>query len=289
MGTAAKTLLGVLGPALLVGLGLYLALIGMLYFRQASMLYLPELPGRFPVADPLAIGLPFEGVTLRTSDGERLDGWLVPAEPRRATLLFMHGNAGNISHRLQSLKIFNELGLEVLIFDYRGYGRSTGEPTEEGTYRDAKAARDYLVRERGRSPHEVVLFGRSLGAAVAVHQAAGEPCGALIVESGFTSVPDLAAHHYPFLPVRLLSRFDYRSLARIGEVACPVLVIHARDDEIVPFTHAERLYAAAREPKAFLALEGGHNGAFLAQRERYARELGGFLERALGEPGDGGR
>jgi hypothetical protein len=283
MGSTARTILGTLGPVLLVGLGLYLALVAVLYLRQASMLYYPELPGRFPVADPLVIGLPFEGVTLHTGDGERLDGWLVPAEDRRGTLLFMHGNAGNISHRLQSLKIFNRLGLEVLIFDYRGYGRSTGEPGEAGTYEDARTAWQYLVRERGRPPAEIVLFGRSLGAAVAVQLAVDRPCGALIAESGFTSVPDLAAHHYPFLPVRLLSRFEYDSLSRIADVGCPVLVIHARDDEIVPFAHGERLHAAASEPKAFLALEGGHNGAFLAERERYERGLDAFLEGSLGK------
>jgi hypothetical protein len=193
------------------------------------------------------------------------------------TLLFFHGNAGNISHRLDSIRIFADLGLDVFIFDYRGYGLSEGSPSEPGTYRDATAAWRWLTGERGLAPGQILLFGRSLGAAVALELATRvEPAG-VILESAFTSVPDLGAAIYPWLPVRLLSRYRYDNLGRIASVRAPLLVVHSRGDEIVPFRQGQALFAAASEPKRFLELQGGHNDGFLASGVGYRRGLAEFL------------
>jgi hypothetical protein len=267
--------------AIVLLVGGYVALVLVLFFFQSHLLYLPNVPSRAVVVTPEDAGLAYEPVTITTEDSVTLDGWFVPASQARGLLLFFHGNAGNISHRLDSLKIFNELGLATLIFDYRGYGRSDGEPSEEGTYRDAEAAWRFVTEGRHVPPREVVLFGRSLGAAVATHLATRHTPGALIIESAFTSVPDLAAELYPFLPARWLTRFRYSTQADLVSVLCPLLIVHSRDDEIIPFAHGQRLFAVANEPKRLLELRGGHNDGFLVSRHTYMDGLHAFLEAHL--------
>ena len=258
---------------------LYAALVAFLWFRQESMLFLPGIPSRELAATPDAIGLRYEALRIATADGEELDGWFVPAGEERAVLLFLHGNAGNISHRLESLRIFHDLGLSVLIFDYRGYGRSTGRPSEQGTHEDARAAWRHLVDERGVPAERVLLFGRSLGGAVATRLAAEHPPRGLILESTFRSVPDLAAELYRFLPVRMLARIAYPVEDMLPAVHAPVLVIHSRGDEIIPFHHGQALHAAANPPKVLLELDGGHNTGFLVSEPRYVAGLRAFLDR----------
>jgi uncharacterized protein len=263
---------------LLLALGLaYLLLVALLWFRQDGMVFLPHLPSRQLAATPADIGLDYEGLRIATADGEELDAWFVPAQRERAVLLFFHGNAGNISHRLDSLRIFHGLGLSVLIIDYRGYGRSTGRPSEAGTYEDARAAWRHLVEERGIPPGRIVVFGRSLGAAVAAWLAAREAPAGLIVESAFRSVPQLAAEIYWFLPVRRLARLEYPVERLVGQVDAPVLVVHSRDDEIIPLAHGQALHAAAGPRARLLELEGDHNTAFLLSGRHYVDGLAGFL------------
>lgn len=261
----------------------YALLVALLWVRQESMLFLPTIPSRELLATPAALGLEYETVALETADGETLHGWFVPAQPERAVLLFFHGNAGNISHRLDSLRIFHALGLSVLMIDYRGYGRSTGRPSEQGTYEDALAAWRHLVEGRGVEPNRIILFGRSLGGAVATWLAAQHAPRALIVESAFRSVPDMAAEIYPFLPVRLLARIDYPVERLLGAVSAPVLVVHSRDDEIIPFQHGEALHAAAGAGSELLVLGGDHNTGFLHDEARYRAGLEAFLA-GLGLP-----
>ena len=258
---------------------------------QPRLLFLPDMPSRVVDLDPGALGLAFEPVTIRTDDGVALDGWYVPAERPRGVVLFFHGNAGNIAHRLDSVKIFNDLNLDTLIFDYRGYGRSEGAASETGLTRDAEAVWRYLTETRGVQPERIVLFGRSLGAAVAAGLATGlaaapdggvAPAG-LIVESGFVSVPDLGARLYPWLPVRWLATLKFPTADYLKSVASPVLVIHSRDDEIIPFAQGEALYEAARDPKRFLVLQGGHNDGFLASGQRYGDGIDAFISEALGD------
>jgi uncharacterized protein len=266
-----------LATALLVIALAYMSLVAFLWFRQESMLYLPNLPSRQHAATPAQIGLGYEPVRIPTEDGEELDAWFVPADEPRGVLLFFHGNAGNISHRLDSLRIFHRLGLSVLIIDYRGYGQSTGRPSEQGTYEDARAAWRHLVEERQVPAQRIVLFGRSLGGAVATWLAAEHAPRGLIVESTFRSVPDLAAELYWFLPVRRLARLEYPVEALIGSVEVPVLVVHSREDEIIPFSHGEALYDAAPQPKQLLELRGGHNTGFIVSEQRYVEGLEAFL------------
>jgi len=270
-----------LTPLLLMAVLGYALFLVFLYFYQGRLLFQPNLPSRAVERSPSALGLIYEPIELVTSDEIHLDGWFLPALEERGVILFCHGNAGNISHRLDSLFLFHRMGYSTLIFDYRGYGRSQGRPSEAGTYLDVEAAWRYLTRERFIAPSRIILFGRSLGAAVAVHQAVIHSPGALIVESGFTSVPDIGAELYPFLPVRLLSRLDYNVQEQLPRVSCPVLVVHSRDDEIIPFRHGRALYAAANEPKQFLELRGGHNDGFLQAGEAYTQALANFLSASV--------
>lgn len=257
---------------------LYGCVVGLAFLFQSHLVYYPQI-GRGVEATPQAYGLAYEDVEIRTQDGERIAGWWVPAEASRGTVLFFHGNAGNISHRLDYLWMFHGLRYSTLIVDYRGYGRSTGSPSEDGTYRDAIAAWGHLTGQRGIAASDIVLFGESLGAAVASWLATRHVPRALVMASTFTSVPDLGAQVYWFLPVRLISRFRYDNLSHLAAVKAPVLIAHSREDEIVPFIHGERLYQAAPEPKQLLVLRGGHNDGFIFMREEWVRALRDFLER----------
>jgi fermentation-respiration switch protein FrsA (DUF1100 family) len=261
----------------------YAVLAGALFFYQPNLLYFPDMPTREIEVTPGDIGLDFEPLTLATRDNEQLDAWLVPADSARGVVLFCHGNAGNISHRLESIRQFHELGLSVLIFDYRGYGQSSGKPTEKGTYRDADAAWHYLVEQHGIPPERIVLFGRSLGASIAADLATRQAAAAVILESAFTSVPDVAAKFYPWLPVRWLSRYRYDTEKKLANIHSPVLIVHSRDDEIIEYANGERLFAAANEPKQFLELRGGHNDGFMVSGKAYIQGLDAFLDKVLGE------
>ena len=260
-----------------VAAGGYAFLSVLLYFMQERMVFLARLPGRELEATPRDAGFEYADVYIQTSDGLTLHGWYVHARNPRGTVLFFHGNAGNISHRLDSLAIFHELGLDTFIIDYRGYGQSEGKPGEEGTYRDAEAAWQYLVAERGLEPARIIVFGRSIGGGVAAWLATRHQPAALVVESTFTSAVEMAAHLYPFMPVRLISRLRYPVAEYLTRVECPVLVVHSRDDEIIPFAMGKALYEVAPSPKAFIELSGDHNNGFLLSRDRYRDGLADFI------------
>lgn len=258
----------------------YCGFVLLLYFSQSRLVYYPET-GREIIATPERIGLPYEEIRLTTSDGVGLNGWFIPAAQPRGTVLFLYGNAGNISHRLDSVQMFNRLGYSTLIFDYRGYGNSSGTPTEQGTYRDAEAAWRYLTEQRHVPACRIGLFGESMGGAIAAYLAAREKPAALVIASGFTSVPDLAQHIYPYLPVRWLARIRYDTRAYLRTQAAPVLIAHSPQDEIVPYEHGQALYAAANPPKQFLELAGGHNDGFIFMREDWVGVLGDFLGKQM--------
>lgn len=261
----------------------YLGLIALLYFRQSSMVFLPNIDRGFR-ASPADIGLAFTPLKLVTADAETLDGWFVPAVAKagaRGLVLFFHGNAGNIGHRLDYLRMFHDLGFATLIVDYRGYGMSSGTPSEDGTYLDADAIWRHATEVLGFPANRIALFGESLGGGVATQLATRHRPAALVLASTFTSVPDMGVDLYPLLPIRLLARIHYDNLARLSQVDCPLLVIHSRNDDIIPFTHGQRLFAAARPPKQFLEIAGGHNEGFVFGREDWIRQLDGFLLQAL--------
>lgn len=240
---------------------------------------------------PTGRGWAFEDVRLTASDGARIHGWFIPAPEDSAhhragvTVLMLHGNAGNISHRMEKLDILRRLGADVLIIDYRGYGESQGRPDEAGTYRDAEAAYRHLV-SRGIDARTIVLLGESLGSAVASFLAAEHEVGGLVLEEAFTSVPDVAQEMFPFLPVRGLVRNRYDTLGRIDRVAAPVLILHSRGDEFFPFQHGERIAAAARDA-VIVELQGSHVDAFIESSLVYREALGAFFAKVLARAADG--
>ena len=254
----------------------YGLLIAVVYLMQGRMLYLPGLPERTLTMTPIDIGMDYQDVYIETADGVTLHGWFIMGQSSQV-LLFFHGNAGNISHRLDSIRQFQNLGLSVLIIDYRGYGQSDGRTTEKGIYSDADAAWRYLTEDRGIPANDIVVFGRSLGASAASRLATQHRPLALIVESSFTSVPEIAQEVYPWLPARWLSRFSHATRDYVRDVRCPILVIHSRDDEIIPFHHGEAIFAAANEPRTLLALRGTHNDAFLRDERVYIEGIRTFL------------
>jgi fermentation-respiration switch protein FrsA (DUF1100 family) len=261
---------------ILVVAACYGLLVVVVYFMQGRMLYLSGVPGRTLTMTPTNVGMDYQDVSIETTDGVTLHGWFIAGRTSRV-LLFFHGNAGNISHRLDSIRLFQDLGLSVLIIDYRGYGQSEGRTTERGIYRDADAAWHYLIEGRGIVASDIVIFGRSLGASVASRLAAKQQPLALIVESSFTSVPDIAQDLYPWLPARWLSRLSHATRDYVRDVRCPVLVVHSRDDEIIPFHHGEAIFASANEPRTLLAIRGTHNDAFLQDERAYIGGLRTFL------------
>lgn len=262
---------------------IYLLLGVMLFFMQERMVFFPHQPGRQLEATPRDVGLDYVDVNFETADGLTLHGWYIYAHNPRGTVLFLHGNAGNISHRLHSVAIFHALGLNTFIIDYRGYGQSEGKPGEEGTYLDADAAWQHLVTERGEDPARIVVFGRSLGGAIAAWLATKYKPAALIVESSFTSVAEMAAHLYPYMPVRFILRLRYPVIDFVTRIRCPVLIVHSRDDEIIPFAMGKALYKAAPGPKAFLELAGDHNSGILLLPDRYRQKLAEFVREHLAD------
>ena len=256
-----------------------------MFFEESLVFF----PARYDEGEWQPAGLAFEDAWFQSADGTRLHGWYVAHEQPRAVVLFCHGNAGNVSHRAATLEILHDtVGVSVLAFDYRGYGRSEGKPSEAGILADARAARQWLARRAGVDPGQIVVMGRSLGGAVAVDLAArptaAEPvpqdwkgARALVVESSFSSIPDVAAYHYPWLPVRWLMRTRLDSAAKIGAYHGPLLQSHGTADTIVPYRFGRRLFEAANEPKQWLTFPDlDHNDP---QPPEYYDALGEFLDR----------
>ena len=245
-----------------------------LYFNQGRMVFIPmkEL-----VVTPEQLNMASEDVYIEVAPGEKINAWYFPGNPGRKTILFCHGNAGNISHRLETVEFLKTLEVNVLLFDYRGYGRSDGRPTEENVYTDARAAFDWLIREKKVVPQNVILFGRSLGGAVAIDLASKVTCGGVVVESSFTSADELGRKMFPYFPVKFLLRFKFDSLAKIAKLSCPVLVTHSPDDDLIPVEMGRQLYEAAREPKFFIELNGLHNDRDYLENQAYLEGLRDFI------------
>lgn len=247
-----------------------------IWLTQDRLIYFPQTGGIASLT-PAQVKLPFEELRIPTADGETLAAWWVPAPASRGAVLLFHGNAGSIADRIEYLPHFQAMRYSVLLVDYRGYGASSGKPSEQGTYLDAQAAWQWLTAGRGFKPGAIVLAGESLGGAVAAELAARVQPRALVLVSTFTSVPDLGGEIYPWLPVRLISRYRYDTMANLRNFHGPVLIAHSRDDEIVPFAHGERLFAAAPGDKAMLEMRGGHNDSFLFSQPAWVRAVGDFL------------
>lgn len=270
MMVAVRKMLEWLVP-LLLGLAI---LNGLMYFQQPRMIF---FPWSALDATPADWGLDYEDLHFRTEDEVLLHGWFIPRPGAHRAVLFLHGNAGNVSHRRESIEIFHQLGLAVFIFDYRGYGQSSGTPSETGLYRDARAAWRQLTRDRGYAAADILIFGRSLGGAVAARLAAEVTPAGLILESTFSSARDFAHRVFPLLSRLVFLRYDFNAAQALGRVRAPLLVMHSRDDEIIPFELGRGLYAAASEPKHFVELHGDHNTGFIVSRPAYDQTLADFL------------
>ena len=253
---------------------LYLLLVAGMFLFQRRMLYYPSKDFVFTPED---VGLKYEEIIFRTRDKKRLHGWYIPHERASFTLLFCHGNAGNISGRVDTINVLYDLGLNIFVFDYRGYGKSEGRPSEKGTYRDVEAAWQYLVEQKKVAPETIIVMGRSLGGPVAAWLANRVQPAGLIVESAFTSLSDIARVHYPWLPVRWMLRHRYPTQEYLQQVRCPTLLAHSREDRLIPFIQGKSLYHSAGGPKQFLAMKGFHGEAFIQTGPRYTRALQRFI------------
>jgi len=252
----------------------FLFILGARYMEAKSLFF----PMKGITMTPAEIGLEYEDIYFRTADNIQLNGWFIPSKNARFTILYAHGNAGNIGHRLEKIRILHEMALNIFIFDYRSYGRSKGtRASEKGLYKDMRAAYNYLVKNRGIPPKNIIPYGESLGGAVAIDLAAKAGIGGLITEETFTSVKDMAKMAYPFLPSFIFSS-KFNSASKIREIDAPVLIVHSLEDEIVPFRMGEELYKKAKNPKEFLKLRGGHNTAFLDSKEKYKKGIDAFID-----------
>ncbi len=259
---------------LLVGIG---ALLVGLYACQSKLVY---HPWKGMDATPADAGLDYDEVRIETADGEIIHGFYVPHESARAALLFCHGNAGNVSNRVPVLSTLQRLGVSVLVFDYRGFGLSTGSPDEQGTHEDARAAYRHLVERRGALPERIVIYGKSLGGAVASRLAAEVPSAAVVLDSAFSSIEEFAVEAYPLLPVRSMLRYEYPTAANVEQLDIPLLVIHSREDGLIPFEHAERIVEAAGERARLVEARGAHNDDHLGE-PAVARAFAELLERGV--------
>ncbi|OGQ80546.1 MAG: hypothetical protein A3F90_16525 [Deltaproteobacteria bacterium RIFCSPLOWO2_12_FULL_60_19] len=235
---------------------------------------------------PRDIGLAFEDVFFTASDGVRLNGWFVPHPQATTTLLWFHGNAGNISHRLGNLRLLHDkVKTNVFAVDYRGYGRSDGTVSEQGTYRDAEAALRHLRARQEIDAKNTVIFGQSLGAAVATELASRQTCLALILEAPFASVRAMARVAFPWLPIGPLIRTRYEVIETIKRVKAPILILHGDRDEVVPFDQGKQVFAAAPEPKEFYTIAGSHhNDTYVVGGDAYFATIKDFIEKAALRP-----
>jgi len=253
-------------------------------FAAFLFIYVRYLESRsvfYPVgpiaATPRELGLPFEDVYIQTRDNVKIHGWLIKAPSAKSTLIFLHGNAGNIGDRLGKIDLFHRMGLNILIIDYRGYGKSGGRPTEEGVYKDAEAAYDYLRKRNDTKEQNMIGYGASLGGAVVIDLAAKKRLDGLIIDSSFSSAADIAKKIYPFLPAFFM-KIKFDSEEKIKDITVPKLFIHSVEDDVIPFVLGKKLYDAAPEPKEFVEIKGSHNDGHIFDQEKIKKGIRAFLK-----------
>jgi len=254
----------------------YLLLLVFLFLKQKNLVYYPL---KKIEQTPTDIGLKFSEEIIKTKDGINIFAWYIPSKMSDKVVLFFHGNAGNVSNRLDFISILNEMGFNILIIDYRGYGQSESIPSEKGTYLDAEASWDFLITSKKVKEKNIIIWGRSLGGAIAAYLASKKNPGFLIIESSFTCIPEMGKKMFPFLPVKSMSRFRYDTKRYIQNVKSPILIIHSPKDEVVPYSHGEKLFTLASEPKEFLIINGSHNYGFIDSQAIYIDGVKNFLEK----------
>lgn len=258
---------------LIIFIGVIIFRVLFIFLEQKSLYY----PEKKISGTPKDLGIVYEDVYFKTSDGQTLNGWFTPAKGAEVTVLYCHGNAGNICDRLHKVQFFHELGMNFFIYDYRGYGLSSGTPSEKGLYKDAQAAYDYLLSRPDVDKDKIVIYGKSLGGPVAADLCLNRKASALILEGSFASLAKRAQQLYPFLPMKLLVTQKYDTVAKVKNLRIPKLIAHGRQDEVISFNHGEILFEAAAEPKKFLPFKGGHNDDIYIVSAVYKAELLKFL------------
>lgn len=258
---------------ILLILGFYLGMVIYVIHVENTRTFFPE---RDILLTPQSLDIEFQDVYLKTADNVKINGWFIPKEGALYTVLFFHGNAGNIGDRVDKIGMFYNMGVNMFIVDYRGYGRSLGRPCEKGMYLDARAAYDYLVNQQGVIPQSIIVYGESLGGGVAVDLTAKAQVGGLILEGSFTNIRDLAKKLYPFLSLFLISN-KFNSLEKIKDVTVPKLFVHSRNDEVVPFSLGEKLYHQALPYKQIVELEGSHNTIHVDSQDKYVSAIKEFI------------
>ena len=245
------------------------------YLFQAKLVFVPT-KGE-PAYTPENLGLEYEDLSLKSGQ-ETVHAWFVAAKENKGTVLFCHGNAGNLGHRLSTIRVWNKLGMNIFLFDYRGFGKSTGTPSEEGCYEDVKTCYEWLEKNSKLSSKPFIIHGRSLGGGSATWAAMNFECDGLILESTFTSVPDMGARLYPFLPIRILSKINFPNEERVKSFKKPLLIIHGKEDEVIPYEMGRKM---AEQTKAdFLELTGAHNSGFDTSPD-YGLTLRTFVEKLI--------
>lgn len=265
MGTDVKGAIGVIWKRIRLALAIaavtYLGVIAAYMLFENSLVFHPASPAAWYTKPAGVLDVQFA-----SDAGDTIHAWWFPGQPGRSAVLYSHGNAGNLSYRgVACQEWVRETGCSVLIYDYPGYGRSTGRPSEAGCYSAGRAALAWLLHEQRLSPERVILFGKSLGGGVAVELARGQPYRALVLARSFTSLPDIGAELFPWLPVRWMVRSQFDNLAKLRECRGPVFIHHGRSDTLIPPIHSERLFAAALEPKELVFDDGGHESAFTSE------------------------
>ncbi len=264
---------------LLTLLGAYVLVLCLIRFFEAHLIFFPDYAGRLS-GDWHPRGLPVEDASIVSSDGVKLHAWWIPNDGAKYTFLAFHGNAGSIADRADVYRFLWDSPANVLAVEYRGYGRSEGRPSEAGLYRDAEAAFQFLVGTRGIAPRSVVIFGQSLGTAVAAHLAAGREVGAVVLEAPFPSASRVARRSFWFLPgLNLLVRGQFDTVKQVRQISAPILIVHCTQDPVLPFEFGEEVYSAARSRKSFLRIDGyGHEEASIIAPAQYRAALQKFLE-----------
>ena len=249
-----------------------LAAIGYLSWNEHAYVFLPA--ERTLSRPPAHLHLAEEQISFQSTDGVMISAWVIPAPTARPSdfwMLICHGNFGNIGfgRRPEFYSFMRDVGVHLLAFDYRGYGQSTGQPRERGLYDDTRASYEYLVRARGVRPDRILIFGHSLGSAMAIELASRVPAAGLVVEGAFTSVVERAQELYPLFPINLISTQRFVSIDRVGSIEMPKIFLHSPEDVVIPFEHGKRLFEAARAPKRFVSVRGGHDDAYRIDKAVY--------------------
>lgn len=259
---------------IIIGLVLVSIRLYFFYLEQKSLFY----PYKFIHELPKRLGIAYEEVNFKTTDNEIINGWFIPAKDAKITILYCHGNAGNISHRLHRIEFFHNMGVNFFLFDYRGYGKSSGRPSEQGLYKDAQAAYDYLASRSDVDKNKIVVCGKSLGGAVAIDLSLKRKPKALILESSFVSTVLQAKQMYPFLPIDILITQKFDTLSRIKKLTVPKIILHGNKDRVIPFNQGEILFKQASEPKVFVSFNGGHNDDVYLTSPEYQQVLEKFFK-----------